>query len=96
MFLSPCFPRADAISSSVANVNPLLLITRLGSFEFLMWIGSAFHHMKGFYFQYVLCLPLAVHLDKQVSIPCFLNSFQTSPCRDYLRKGENLARKTSS
>ena len=54
----------------------------LGSVEFLMWVGSAFCRIKVFHFWYVVCLPPAVHLDKQVAIHCFLNSFRSSPCRN--------------
>ena len=69
MFITPCFPRVDAISSSVANAYFLLLIT---PFEVL-----------SFCFLYVFCLPPAVYLDEKVTIPCFLNSFRTSLCIDY-------------
>ena len=34
MFVTPCFPRADAISSFVANANSLLLITPLEVLSF--------------------------------------------------------------
>ena len=51
------------------------------SVEFLMQIGSAFVKWKVFVFN-VFCLHLAVHLDKQVAIPCFLNSFLSSPWRN--------------
>ena len=54
------------------------------SVEFLMRVGSVFRRMKDFYFLYVFCLFPAVHLDKQVAILCFLNSFWTIPYREYL------------
>ena len=38
--------------------------------------------MKGFHFQYVFCLHPAVHLDKQIAIPCFLNSFRGNTRRN--------------
>ena len=59
-----------------------------------MRVGSAFHRMKDFHFYYAFCLPPAVHLDKQVAIPCFFNSFQSSPCRKYFFY--DLALQTSS
>ena len=54
----------------------------LGSVEFLMWVGSVFRWMKSFHFLYAFCLPLAVHLDWQVSVLGFLNSFLSSSCRN--------------
>ena len=41
IFVTPCFPRADAISSSVANANSLLLITPLEVLSFSC--GYALH-----------------------------------------------------
>ena len=38
-----------------------------------MRVGFAFGCMEVFYFQYVFCLPLALHLDKQVSVSDFLD-----------------------
>ena len=74
IFVTPCFPRADPISSSVANANSTP-DNSLGS--------VAFGRMKSFYFQCVFCLSPVVYLDKQVTIACFLNSFRTSSCRYY-------------
>ena len=47
IFVTPYFPRADAIFSFVPNAKSLLLITPLEVFK---RVGSAFHRMKGFYF----------------------------------------------
>ena len=47
IFVTPCFPRADDISSSVANAISLLLI--LESVEFLMQIRPAFGRMKSYF-----------------------------------------------
>ena len=65
----------------------------LESIKFLMWVGSAFCRIFN-----VFCLPPAVHLDQEVSILCFLNSFWSSSSGDYffMRKGENLAWQISS
>ena len=49
IFVTPCFPRANAISSSVANAN-FTPDNSLGSVEFLMQIRPAFGRMKPFYF----------------------------------------------
>ena len=50
IFVTPCFPRADAISSSVANAKSLFQITPFGSVKFLMRVRSAFGRMKRFYY----------------------------------------------
>ena len=56
----------------------------LGSVQFLMPVGSAFCRVKGYHFRYVFCLPPAVHVNKQVAIPCFRNSSRSSSCRNDL------------
>ena len=53
-----------------------------GSVESFMQVSPAFRRMKGFHFLYAFCLSLSVHLDKQVAIPGFFNSFWSSPCRN--------------
>ena len=49
-----------------------------------MRVGSAFRRMKGFHFQYAFCLPPAVHLDQQVTVPGFLNVFCSNPWKNNL------------
>ena len=82
IFVTPCFPKADAISSSVANANSLLLITPLEVVSFLC--GYAMHFFVwNVLILNVFCLTPAAHHDKQIAMPRFLNRFQTSACRYY-------------
>ena len=54
----------------------------IGNAEFFMRVGSGFCRIKSFLFYYVFCLPLAVHLDLQVSVPGFLECFRGSSSRN--------------
>ena len=46
-----------------------------GCVQSFMWICSAFGSVENFPFEDVFCLPPAVHLDKQVSIPWLFSRF---------------------
>ena len=46
-----------------------------GCVQSFMWICSAFGSVENFHFEDVFCLPTAVHLDKQVSIPWLFSCF---------------------
>ena len=63
-----------------------------------MRVVFAFGCMEDFHFQYLFCQPPTLHLDKQVSVSDFLNVFRRCPFEIAfsIRKGENLARQTSS
>ena len=92
IFVNLSFLRADAISSSVASANSVLLITR---FEVLSF---SFRRMKSFHFKYVFCLPPFVHINKQVSVPCLSTIFVLALIFVTFskRKEDNLAKQTSS
>ena len=82
IFVTLCFPWADAISSSVTNANSLLLKIPLEVLSFAC--GYTLHLVVWNVFIFnVFCLSPVVYFDKQVTIPCFLNCFQTSSCRYY-------------
>ena len=63
------------ISSAIAKGNFLLLITPLDVISLLCGYALHFAVWKIFHFEDVFCLPPAVHLDKQVSIPWLFSCF---------------------
>ena len=79
IFVTPYFPRADAILSFVANANYLLLITPLEELSF-SW-GYALHFVVRKVF---ICnmLSACLRLSISTSISCFLSSFWSSSCRN--------------
>ena len=98
IFVTPCFPKADAISSSVANANSLLLITPLKVLSFSC--GYALHLIvwKVFIFNmFSACLRLSTSTSK-LPFLVFLTVFGLAliDITVSIRKGENLARHTSS
>ena len=98
MFVTPCFPRDDVISSAVAKINPLLLITPLGVFS--RSCGYALHLVVWKLFilgMFSTCL-WPFHHEKQASILCFPYVFVgSSSCDNFsIMKRENLAWQTSS
>ena len=98
IFVTPCFPRADAISSSVANANSLLLITPLEVLSFSC--GYALHLVVWNVFIFNLfsaCLRLSTSTSKLpflVFLTVFGLAFVDIPFS--IRKGENVAKHTSS
>ena len=66
MLVTPDFPRAVVTSSVVANVNSLLR-----GVQSFTGICFTFSCVEAFYFENVFSLPLAIHLNKQVSISSF-------------------------
>ena len=96
--LAPCFPRADAISSSVANANSLLLITPLEVFSFSC--GYALHLVVWNVFifnMFSACIRLFTSTSK-LPFLVFLTVFGLAlvDITFSMRKGENLAKHTSS
>ena len=98
IFVTPCFSRADAISSSVVNANSLLLITPLEvvscscgyALHFVVWNVFIFKMFSA-------CLRLSTSTSKLPSI-VFLTVFGLAlvEITFSITKGENLARQTSS
>ena len=98
IFETPCFPRADAISSSVANANSLLLITSLEVLSFSC--GYALHLVVWNIFMFNMfsvCLQLSTSTSK-LPFLVFWTVFGLAlvDITFSTRKEENLARQTSS
>ena len=98
IFVTPCFPRADAISSSVANANSLLLIILLEVLSFSC--GYALHLVVRNVFifnMFSICLRLFTSTSK-LPFLVFLTVFGLAlvGITFSIRKGENLARQTPS
>ena len=94
IFVTPCFLRADAILSSVANANSLLLITPLEVLSFPC--GYALHLVVWNVFIFnVFCLSTST---SKLPFLVFLTFFRLAlvDITFSIRKGENLARHTSS
>ena len=96
IFVTPYFPWADAISSSVVNANSLLLITPLEMLSFSCRYAQHLVLWKVFIFN-VFCLSPIVYLDK-LPFLVFLTVYGLAlvDITFSIRKGENLARHTSS
>ena len=98
ILVTPCFPRADAISSSVANANSLLLITPLEVLSFSC--GYALHLViwNVFIFnKFSACFQLSTSTSKLPFLVCltvFGLALVDITCS--MRKGEILSRQTSS
>ena len=98
IFVTPCFPRANAISYSVANANSLLLITPLEVLSFSC--GYALHLVVWNVFNFNMfsaCFRLSTSTSK-LPFFVFLTVFGLAlvDITFSLRKGENLTRHTSS
>ena len=98
IFVTPCFPRADAISSFVANANSLLLKTPLEVLNFSC--GYALHLVVWNVFifdMFSACLRLSTSISK-LPFLVFLKVFGLAfvDITFSIRKGENLAMHTSS
>ena len=98
MFVSPCFPRDAVISFSEAKTNSLLLTTLLTVINLLCGCVQHLPMWKVFIVRMLSYLPLAVYLNKQVSISyffMFLGAVLVAIIFS-IWKGKNLARQTFS
>ena len=98
IFETPSFSRADAISSSVANTNSLLLISRLGVLNFSCGYALNFVVWKVFIFNvFSVCLRLSTSTSNLIFLVFFtVFGIALVEITFSMSKGENLAKQTSS
>ena len=94
IFVTPSFPRADAISSSVANVSSILLMTCWVSYAGKPCISS---YERFLFLMFSVALRLSTSASK-LPFLVFLTVFGLALVETIfsMKKGENLTRQTSS